>query len=180
MITNAWDSLESIVYLDNGEIKDKFEEQKKIFEMEGKIDKYGKVKELLLFHGTSNESMNLIVENNFSIDHLPTERGKVMLFGRGIYFSELPGVSLMYGDSLLLCKVILGKVQKYYPNGDTPPEIPDEFDSRVVIKDKLEVVTVVKKASQILPYCIVNIKPDRVSQTGNLQSSSNTAPTKPV
>ena len=58
----------------------------------------------LLFHGTSWESLNKIAENNFSVDHLPLERGKVMLFGRGVYLSELPGVSLMYGDNLLLCK----------------------------------------------------------------------------
>ena len=172
-IFDSWDSLDSIVHVENKKIKQDFEEQKRIFETEGKVDKYGKVTEYLLFHGTSNENMNLIVENNFSIDSLPAERGKVMLFGRGVYFSELPGVSLMYGDKLLLSKVILGKAQRYYPDGHPPPEILDEYDSRVVIKDGLEVVTVVKKASQILPYCIVNIKPDRVNQTGIMQSSSS-------
>ena len=77
----------------------------------------------------------------------------------------------MYGESLLLCKVILGKCQKYYPNGQTPPPIPDGFDSRIVIKDGLEVVTVVKNASQILPYSIVNIKEGRIVQAGTLRSS---------
>ena len=35
--------------------------------------------------------------------------GRRTLFGRGVYLSPLPGVSLMYGDGLLLCRVILGR-----------------------------------------------------------------------
>jgi len=100
-------------------------------------------------------------------------RGKLILFGKGVYFSELPGVSLMYGENLILCKVLLGKCQKYYPNGLTPPEIPEEFDSRVIIREGLEVVTVVKKASQILPFCIVNIKKGRIVQIGSMANSSS-------
>ena len=76
----------------------------------------------------------------------------------------------MYGESLILCKVLLGKWQKYYPNG--PPEIPEDFDSRVIIREGLEVVTVVKKASQILPFCIVNIKKGRIVQIGSMANSS--------
>ena len=170
-VTNSWDSLESVVYVKNETIESAFTEMKKKFARDGKVDKYGKVPELLLFHGTSIESINKIIEDNFVIDKNPAERSKVMLFGRGVYLSELPGVSLMYGESLLLCKVILGKCQKYYPNGQTPPPIPDGFDSRIVIKDGLEVVTVVKNASQILPYSIVNIKDGRIVQAGTLRSS---------
>lgn len=170
-VTNSWDSLESVVHVNNDTIEKDFNEQKKKFTREGKVDKYGKVQEVLLFHGTANESINKIIEDNFVIDKNPAERSKVMLFGRGVYLSELPGVSLMYGEGLLLCKVILGKCQKYYPNGQTPPPIPDGFDSRIVIKDGLEVVTVVKNASQILPYSIVNIKDGRIMQAGTLRSS---------
>ena len=97
----------SIIYVDNNETKKQFERQKEKFSKEGKLDKYGNVAEVLLFHGTSWESLNKIVEDNFSVDHLPLERGKVMLFGRGVYLSELPGVSLMYGENLLLCKASL-------------------------------------------------------------------------
>ena len=65
-------------------------------------------------------SINLIFRNNFSVDHEPvlqgdTVRTKKMMFGRGVYFSELPAVSLMYGDGLLLCKVLLGACQEYRP-----------------------------------------------------------------
>ena len=45
----------------------------------------------------------------------------------------------MYGEKLLLCKVILGKIQFYKPDGSTPPEIPEDFDSRVILRDGLEV-----------------------------------------
>ena len=166
--------MDSIVVVQNQFIEKAFNEQKKRFAAEGKVDKYGKVPELLQFHGTAIENINKIIEENFIIEKTPADREKAMLFGRGIYLSELPGVSLMYGDGLLLCKVILGKCQKYYPNGQTPPPIPDEFDSRIVIKDGLELVTIVKKASQILPYSIINIKEDRVIQTGTLKTNINT------
>jgi len=165
-IKNHTDALESIVYIDNPEIEEKFEEQRQKFESEGKLDKYGNVPEHYLFHGTTNESINKIAESNFSLEHLPKTRGKLMLFGTGAYFSELPGVSLMYGECLLLCKVLLGKIQRYHPNGQTPPEIPEGFDSRIVVRDGLDVVTVVKKPSQILPFCIVNVKRERIEQSG--------------
>ena len=166
-LKDAWNSLETVVFVKNSKLETKFEEIKAKFKQEGKVDAYGNVSELLLFHGTSNESINKIVENNFCLDQKPDgPRNKVTLFGHGIYFSELPGVSLMYGTGLLLCKVILGKSQRYYPNGSPPPEIPDEFDSRVVIKDGIEVVTVVKNPAQILPYCILNIKQDRIENAG--------------
>jgi len=171
-IINHWDSLDSIVHINNQDLERKYESQRQLFENEGKVDKYGNVPELLLFHGTTNENINKIVVDNFNIDNLPMNRGKLILFGKGVYFSELPGVSLMYGESLILCKVLLGKCQKYYPNGLTPPEIPEEFDSRVIIREGLEVVTVVKKASQILPFCIVNIKKGRIVQIGSMANSA--------
>jgi len=171
-ILNYWDSLDSIVHINNQDLERNYESQKQLFENEGKVDKYGNVPELLLFHGTTNENINKIVDDNFNIDILPMNRGKLMLFGKGVYFSELPGVSLMYGESLILCKVLLGKCQKYYPNGLTPPEIPEDFDSRVIIREGLEVVTVVKKASQILPFCIVNIKKGRIVQIGSMANSA--------
>ena len=66
----------------------------------------------MLFHGTSVEAVNKIVEAGWS----PVEvgaggggGGRRMLFGQGVYLSSLPGVSLMYGDGLLLCRVILGR-----------------------------------------------------------------------
>ena len=72
----------------------------------------------------------------------------------------------MYGTGLLLCKVILGKCERYFPNGSTPPEIPDGFDSRVIVRDGQELVTVVRRPEQILPYCCLHLKQDRIVQAG--------------
>ena len=38
-----------------------------------------------------------------------------MVFGRGIYFSEVPTVSLIYGNTLILCRVVLGACQNFTP-----------------------------------------------------------------
>jgi len=165
-ITNPWDALNSVVYIRNPKLEMQFEAMKSKFKSEGKVNAFGDVHESMLFHGTSNEALNQIVENNFSLEQLPSERGKLMFFGRGIYFSQLPGVSLMYGTGLLLCKVILGKCERYFPNGATPPEIPEGFDSRVIIRDGQELVTVVKRPEQILPYCCLHIKQERIVQAG--------------
>ena len=109
IINEPWDALNSLVYIRNTQLETLFEAMKSKFKSEGKVNAFGDVEETLLFHGTSNENLNQIVENNFSLEHLPAERGKLLFYGHGMYFSQLPGVSLMYGTGLLLCKVILGK-----------------------------------------------------------------------
>ena len=86
------------------------------------------------------------------------ERRRCYVFGSGIYFSELPAVSLMYGGGLLLCKVMVGSCEMFKPKGEIPPDIPDMFDSREVIKDGVGVLHVVKKPSQILPYCVIKLR----------------------
>jgi len=88
-----------------------------------------------------------------------------MMFGRGVYFSELPAVSLMYGNGLILCKVLLGNCQDYRPvaSGEQP-DIPEGFDSRQVItKDGSSVIHVARNTSQILPYCVIQLKNDAIS-----------------
>merc|ERR1711971_168747 len=161
-----WNALNSVVYIRNPKLETQFEARKSKFKTEGKVNAFGDVEETMVFHGTSNENLNQIVENNFSLDHLPTDKEKLTFFGRGIYFSPLPGVSLMYGTGLLLCKVILGKCERYYSNGSLPPEIPKGYDSRVIMRDGEEIVTVVKQPAQILPYCCLNIKQDRIEKAG--------------
>ena len=169
-INEPWNALNSVVYIRNPKMETQFEAMKSKFKTEGKVNAFGDVEETMVFHGTSNENLNQIVENNFSLDHLPTDKEKLTFFGRGIYFSPLPGVSLMYGTGLLLCKVILGKCERYYPNGSLPPEIPEGYDSRVIMRDGEEIVTVVKQPAQILPYCCLNIKQDRITWAQSLKT----------
>ena len=59
------------------------------------------------------ESINGIAKNNFDIDAVPLgyKRSKAMYFGRGVYFSESPTISLVYGSSLLICQVFLGQTE---------------------------------------------------------------------
>ena len=52
--------------------------------------------------------------------------------------------------------------------GCPPPPIPAEYDSRVVIRDKIPVVVVVKRPAQVLPYCIVNVDRTLFTQAGNV------------
>merc|ERR1711953_993806 len=166
-----WDSVKSIVYIRNDKIAQDFENQRARFLEEAKVNEHGRVGERFLFHGSSMETINIIVEQNFSVDVLPRnseKREKSMLFGVGVYLSPLPGVSMMYGDGLLLCKVLLGKSEEYHPSGCPPPPIPAEYDTRVVIRDKIPVVIVVKRPAQILPYCIVNVDRSLFTQAGNV------------
>jgi len=74
-IINYWDSLDSIVHINNPDLEKNYENKKQLFENEGRVDKYGNVPELLLFHGTTNENINKIVLDNFNIDNLPMNRG---------------------------------------------------------------------------------------------------------
>merc|ERR1711874_719895 len=168
-----WDSVKSIVYIRNEKISQDFENQRARFLEEAKVNEHGRVPERFLFHGSSMQNINIIVEENFAVDVLPKDREKSMLFGLGVYLSPLPGVSMMYGDGLLLCKVLLGKSEEYHPTGVPPPPIPAEYDSRVVIRDKIPVVIVVKRPEQILPYCIVNLDRTLFTQAGNVSGQKS-------
>merc|ERR1711892_1403916 len=158
---------ESITYIENKELTSAYEKQKDELKQQGKVDENGKVEELLLFHGTAVSSLDSILSTNFIVDALPKqknvnneERKKTMMFGRGIYFSELPAISLMYGNGLLLCKVVPGNCEVYKPQQGVPPcEISEEHDSREVqATDSQGVIHVVKSPAQILPYCVIQLK----------------------
>ena len=103
-------------YIENVKLEKFFLAQKEKFEIEGK----GK-EEVLLWHGTNPSALEPILRDNFDIESAPVQpelgggRDKKMLFGRGIYFSEVPTVSLMYGNTLILCRVVLGACQNFTP-----------------------------------------------------------------
>ena len=105
-IENLSEAISSIEYVVHQKTLETFNSKKKDFEEKRRgLNKDGKVKELLLFHGTDTSNVDSIVENNFSIDALPYQRKKKMAFGRGVYMSEHPQIALSYGDTLLLCRV---------------------------------------------------------------------------
>ena len=103
-------------YIKNAKLEEGFLARKEKFEVEGK----GK-EEVFLWHGTDPSAMEPILRDNFDIESAPVQpelgagRKKKMQFGRGIYFSEVPTVSLMYGNTLILCRVVLGACQNFTP-----------------------------------------------------------------
>ncbi len=60
----------------------------------------------VLFHGTRSDTVHEICSGNFRLD-----MGTRFAYGRGIYFSRCPNVSLDYGTDLILCKVLTGRKQ---------------------------------------------------------------------
>ena len=187
-ILNMSDAIESITYIENDESTMQYEEQRKLFKQQGKVNKDGKVDEMLLFHGTAISSLDNILASNFVVDAIPVQqntmnetRKKTMMFGRGVYFSEMPSVSLMYGNGLLLCKVMLGSCEVFRPQGAPPPDIPDMFDSREIqtSSEQQGVIHVVKNPVQILPYCVIQLKSQSLTtrhvkpcmNTGNMKAT---------
>ena len=167
-INDPANAIEAVSYIENSEQCLAYRATRERFLQEGKVNNNGEVDEQLLFHGTSRSSLENILKHNFIIDNLPQgniNRKKQMIFGRGIYFSKLPAISLMYGNVILLCKALPGNCEAYVPNGTPPLEIPEEFDSREVrSRDNFGVISVIKHPHQILPYCILYLKKDTLTQ----------------
>ena len=80
-------------------------------------------------------------------------RRKLNLYGKGIYLSQIPEVSLNYGDALIVCKVLLGESIKTTSSSKTSRyDIPAGFHSKIIDDGK---IIVIKKVCQILPYSII-------------------------
>jgi hypothetical protein len=67
-VVNLCDAIESITYIQNEKLQTEYAWQKEVFKQHKKVDKNGVVREMLLFHGTSDESIKDIINNNFHID----------------------------------------------------------------------------------------------------------------
>ena len=153
-------AIKSIEYIENERLELAYETQRRKFREEGKLENDGRVKELFLFHGTSENASGRISKQNFIIESENEMRKKPMYFGRGVYFSELPALSLRYGSTLLLSKVLLGRAQRYNPYGPIVPSIPEYYDSRDIAPLGQNMFHIIKNTSQILPYCIIHINPE--------------------
>ena len=105
-IENQSDAIASIEYVVNQKTLKTFNAKRKFFHDNKRgLNSEGKVKELLLFHGTDTGNIDSIMENNFAIDAVPNHKPKAMVYGRGVYLSEHPEIAYGYGDKLLLCRV---------------------------------------------------------------------------
>ena len=111
--------LEYIDYIYNPEILDSFEATKERFELENIP-----TDEKRLFHGTHQNCTISIISGNFDVEAAPIGRSKAMAYGRGIYFSDFPSFSYQYGTTLLMCRVLPGKMtnNRLSTNNGTPAQ----------------------------------------------------------
>jgi len=114
--------IQSVDVVTNIKLKERFEAKKNQL-----VKTEGDVKSLLLFHGTPQQNVLSILQNNFDTNKVANGRA----YGDGVYFSEQPEVSLGYSAkapaargkkrkrdenaneeatiSLILCQVLLSK-----------------------------------------------------------------------
>ena len=108
-IADPVNALLAVTYLEHMKMNVFYEEMREVFRKNGKESR-----EVLLFHGTTQSSLEGIINEGFKLDSLPQQltleqepRRKTSLFGPGVYLTPLPALALMYGNGLLLCKVRL-------------------------------------------------------------------------
>ena len=122
-------------------------------EKKAEFKKQGLDSEILLYHGTSSANTEGICKTNFKMG-----LSSRFAHGRGIYLSRQPTCSLMYGEELIVCKVLLGRKKGgnlvQYTN---PGKLEDGFDSNEIggVGHQASVI-VICSVDQILPYCIIS------------------------
>ncbi len=147
-----------IDYVENKALEAKFNAKKAEFKSLGINSR-----ELTFFHGTQEQNVESIFRNNFDLS-----KTRRTLHGYGIYFSEFPDLSLGYGQGLLLCRVLPGRVQKM---SDGAMLNRDRFDS--LQTDSIDPsgdsnsissagsIHVIAHPDQVLPYCRIYFRNDR-------------------
>ena len=181
-VLNRSNAIESITYIHNKTNLQHYEEQKKSFLYQGKTNKCGNVNEVLLFHCTTVSCLNSIATHNFDINATPQQltttnqtRKKSMIFGKGVYLTELPTLSLMYGNGLLLCKVLPGNCETLTNQTDKQLPFDKKYDSREIKNSSgIRVMQVIRRTSQVLPYCIISLKPKSLTTEYIKRSSKAT------
>jgi len=138
-------SIRSIEYVENQQLRENFLAKQKQLKSEGV-----NCKERLVFHGTMLDNIDGIVRDNFQLGRLVRK-----MYGRGVYFSESPDISAVYGDGLLLCRVLLGEVW----SDSTSRDIPPPYHSKIVKTDSegRGKVIVVADTKFILPAFVIKL-----------------------
>jgi hypothetical protein len=146
-------TISSIDIVINKDLEDKFEATKQKFKSQGISDK-----EILAYHGTASTNIDSILRSNLQLSF-----AKRQAYGKGNYFSEFPAVSLVYGDGLLLCRILPGK--EYVDS--THCDIPQGYNSKKVLGSQLtggsaaaanasgEIITI-ENSDQILPFFVIH------------------------
>ena len=105
--------------------------------------------ERLVFHGTTAANLDSIIEHNFKLSLC-----KRSAHGQGIYFSEFPNTSQVYGKKLLLCRVMVGNIFSGQEH-----VIPEQYQSKFVQPDEKgkALMIIIKNVDQILPAFIIEV-----------------------
>ena len=137
-------SIDCIRYVENEILRERFMNCKKEFQAKGIP-----ADDRLVFHGT-NASLDSINEEGFLLS-----KCKRFAHGYGIYFSEFPDVSKVYGGNLLLVRVMLGR-----PYQGKEHKIPEGFDSKIYNSDVdgNSHMVIIEKEEQILPAFHIQVK----------------------
>ena len=132
--------IKEIKYFENENLAKRFTESKRRLEAQGIMSN-----ERLVFHGTPDaRNVEAIFQHGLLLSKCTR-----FAHGYGIYFSEFPDVSQVYGHNLLLCRVLVGR---QYVRGDAS-NIPPGYNSKIVSPDvdgKAQMI-VIDKEDQILP-----------------------------
>ena len=134
--------IKGIKYFENETLAKRFYNSKRMLESQGIM-----CNERLVFHGTpDHRNVEPIFQNGLLLSKCTR-----FAHGYGIYFSEFPDVSQLYGQHLLLCRVLVGR---HYTEGrDIGGNIPPGYNSKFVAPDKdgKAQMIVIDKEDQILP-----------------------------
>jgi hypothetical protein len=104
-ISNQGNAIAYVEYIVNQRTLKAYNDQKRLFHEQEKVNSEKQVREILLFHGTDTGNIDSILEKNFAIDHVSSHKKKLMIYGAGVYMSEHPEIAHGYGSKILLCKV---------------------------------------------------------------------------
>ena len=117
--------IKGIKYIENETLAKRFNNSKRRLEAQGIM-----CKERLVFHRTPHhKNVEPIFQNGLLLSKFSR-----FAHGYGIYFSEFPDVSQLYGQHLLLCRVLVGR---YYNEGrDIGGNIPPGYNSKFMAPDK--------------------------------------------
>eukprot|EP00092_Neocalanus_flemingeri_P072730 GFUD01089595.1.p1 GENE.GFUD01089595.1~~GFUD01089595.1.p1 ORF type:complete len:399 (+),score=80.90 GFUD01089595.1:2-1198(+) len=137
-------SIKAIKYIENESLRGRFNSCKAYFLSRGIPND-----ERLVFHGTSADLDSIIKQN------LKLSLCKRFAFGKGVYFSEFPSTSQVYGKHLLLFRVMLGN-----PYQGREHIIPAQYQSKIVQPNeegKANMI-IIDNEDQILPAFIIELQ----------------------
>ena len=149
--------IKSITYYSNPVLKKKFNDKADAFKKAGRNDEC-----IFGFHGTAATNVDEIMKNNFRIDLISKNTGNPGQYGSGIYFSEVPEVCFHYGNSLLLCKVLLGECRDVTAMKDVKGKpLTHGYDSHGAYptSDGNFKIIVIGDKDQILPCYLIENEP---------------------